>query len=84
MGKVKCANTTGELLSPLSESVHLDRGPRDSLFDKEVGNLGALVSLELDDLTGLFVVDKCAVASEFLHARSAPGTAGRAELHTPS
>jgi len=48
------------------EAVHLDGGFVQSFFDKECGNLGALVSLKLDNLTHLVVVDKSAVAGEFL------------------
>ena len=51
-----------------SETVDLDGVLGDTLFNKEGENLGALVSLELDDLACLFVVHKCAVASEFLRA----------------
>ena len=40
--------------------------PWDAFLNKEVGNLGALVALELNYLSSLFVVNKSAVACEFL------------------
>ena len=46
--------------------MQLDSVTGDALLDKEVENLGTLVALELDDLSCLFVVYECAVASEFL------------------
>lgn len=48
------------------ETVHLDRLLGKSLFHQKVGYLDPLVTLKLDDLAKLFVVDECAVASEFL------------------
>jgi len=46
--------------------VHLYRGLVQSIFRQERGNLDALIALELDDLPHLLVVDKGAVAGEFL------------------
>jgi len=40
-----------------SEAVEFDRGLGDALFGEEVGNLEALIALELDDLAKFFVVD---------------------------
>lgn len=44
----------------------LDGVPRYALLNKESRNLGALIALELNDFSSLFVVNKCAVACEFL------------------
>lgn len=49
-----------------SEPVHLDGGPGDTFFSKEGEYLGPLITLELDDLAHLFVLDEGAVAGEFL------------------
>ena len=49
-----------------SESVDLDRVLRDSLLDKELRNLQALITLQLDDLAGLLIINESTVASEFL------------------
>jgi hypothetical protein len=46
--------------------VHLDGGLFNSILDQEVGYLAPLVTLELDDLTHLFVVNKGAIAGKFL------------------
>ena len=46
--------------------MHLDGRLLYSIFAKEVGNLGALIPLELDDLSHFLVVDESSVASEFL------------------
>jgi hypothetical protein len=54
------------LLQPRLEPMKLDRGLGDTLFYEERGYLGPLVTLELDDLTHLVIVDKSAIASEFL------------------
>lgn len=51
--------------SPL-KSVHLDRSFLNSILGQEGGNLGALISLKLDDLSHLLVVDESAVAGKFL------------------
>ena len=48
------------------ESMHLDGGFFQTILDEEGGDLGTLVSLELDDLSHFLIVDKSAVASEFL------------------
>jgi hypothetical protein len=52
-----------------SEAVDLDRGGGDALLDEKVGDLLALVALELDDLAHLLVVDERAVARELLLER---------------
>jgi hypothetical protein len=46
--------------------VHLDGGFLQTILDKEGGDLGTLISLELDDLAHFLIVDKSAVASKFL------------------
>lgn len=46
--------------------MHLDGRLLYSIFAKEVGNLGALIPLELDDLSHFLIVDESSVASEFL------------------
>jgi len=48
------------------ESVKLDSTLRNTFVGKERGDLEPLVSLKLDDLSELFVVDKCSVTSKFL------------------
>lgn len=40
-----------------SEAVEFDRGLGDALFSEEVGDLEALIALELDDLAKFFVVN---------------------------
>lgn len=50
-----------------SETVQFDGVLRDSFFCQEVGDFHPLITLQLDDLTHLLVVDECAIASEFLH-----------------
>ena len=46
--------------------MHLDGGFIQAILDQEIVGLGTLVSLELDDLAHFLIVDKSAVASEFL------------------
>ena len=46
--------------------MNLDTIPGNALLNKESRNLGTLVALELDNLSSLFVVNKSAVACEFL------------------
>jgi hypothetical protein len=46
--------------------VQLDRVLRDTFLRQEVGYLETLITLQLDDFTGFLVVDKGAVAGEFL------------------
>jgi hypothetical protein len=46
--------------------VHLDRLLGKALFNQELLDLGPLVSLKLNDLAELFVVDERAVTGEFL------------------
>jgi len=46
--------------------VHLDGRLLDTILGEEVGDLGTLVALELDNLAHLLVVNKSAVAGEFL------------------
>lgn len=48
------------------ETVHLDRLLGKALFNQELLDLGPLVSLKLNDLAELFVVDERAVTGEFL------------------
>ena len=47
--------------------MHLDGGFLHPVLDKERGDLGALVSLQLDHFAHLFVVNDSTIASEFLH-----------------
>ena len=49
-----------------SETVNLDGSPRDAFFNQKSRDLCTLISLKLDDLTSLFVVNKSTVACEFL------------------
>ena len=46
--------------------MHLDGGFLQAILDEEGGDLGTLISLELDDLSHFLIVYKSAVASEFL------------------
>lgn len=48
------------------ETMHLDGGFLQAILDEEGGDLGTLISLELDDLSHFLIVYKSAVASEFL------------------
>ena len=48
------------------ESMDLDRGLLYSVLDKEIRDICALVSLKLDDLAQLLILDDGAIASEFL------------------
>ena len=48
------------------ETMHLDGGFLQTILDEEGGDLGTLISLELDDLAHFLIVDKSTVASEFL------------------
>jgi len=38
----------------------------DAVLDKEIGDLGALIALELNDLTQLLIFDEGSIACEFL------------------
>lgn len=49
-----------------SEPVYLYGGLGDALLSEELRNLHTLITLELDDLTGLLILDESAVASKFL------------------
>ena len=49
-----------------SEAVEFNRRLGDALVGKEVGDLEALIALELDDLAKFFVVDKGTVACKIL------------------
>lgn len=51
------------------ETVDLDSSLGDTLFDKEVGDLQTLITLELDNLPSLFVVNESTVACEFLESQ---------------
>jgi len=53
-------------VTPHSEPVQLDVGLRNPIFRKEVGNLEPLITLKLNDLTHLLVVNESTVAGEFL------------------
>lgn len=55
-----------------SEPVHLDGRLFNPVFDQEVRNLATLVTLKLDDLTHLLVVNKGAVAGKFLAIDQSP------------
>jgi hypothetical protein len=48
--------------------MYLDSRFFDAILDKKIGNFATLVSLELDDLTHLLVVNEGAIAGEFLFA----------------
>lgn len=48
------------------EPVQLDGVLRDPLFREEIDNLKPLITLKLDDLTHLLVVNESAVASKLL------------------
>jgi len=51
------------------EPMQLDGTLGDAFLDEECGDLEPLISLELNHLSKLFVVDECAVTSEFLLER---------------
>jgi len=57
---------------PYLEPMQLDGVPRDALFDEEVGNLDPLVTLKLNDLTHLRIVNEVAVASKLLQQFGQP------------
>lgn len=44
----------------------LDLGLVNSIFDQEGGDLGSLITLKLNDLTHLLVINQSSVAGEFL------------------
>jgi hypothetical protein len=46
--------------------MHFDEGFRNAIFYEESGYLGTLISLQLDDLAFLSVIDNVAIASKFL------------------
>lgn len=48
------------------ETMHFDEGFSNAVLYEEVGDLGTLVSLQLDDLAFLGIVDNIAIASKFL------------------
>lgn len=48
------------------KAVQLDHGPWEAFVGQECGDLESLISLELDNLSKLFVVNKGPVASELL------------------
>lgn len=52
--------------TPASESVYLDGGLLDPILGQKRRDLDALITLQLDDLAHLLVVDEGAVAGEFL------------------
>ena len=49
-----------------SESVDLDGTLRDALLGEELRNLYTLITLKLDDLTSLLIIDEGTVAGKFL------------------
>lgn len=49
-----------------SEPVNLDGGLGNTLLGEKVGNLQTLITLELDDLASLFILNESTVASKFL------------------
>jgi hypothetical protein len=49
-----------------SEPVQLDGGLGNPLFSEEVGNLDPLITLKLNDLTHLLVVNESTITGEFL------------------
>ena len=49
-----------------SETVDLDRSSRDALFSEECLDLLTLITLELDDLASLLIIDEGTVAGKFL------------------
>jgi len=53
-------------MTAISETVNLDSGLGDTLLDEECRDLLTLVSLELYNLAGLFVINESTVAREFL------------------
>ena len=53
-------------LMPCLEPMQLNSVFRDALFGEEIGNLDPLVTLKLNDLTHLLIVNEIAVASKFL------------------
>jgi hypothetical protein len=66
---VQISSVSEDLISLLvSESVYLDSRFFDAILNKEIGDLASLVSLKLDDLTHLLIVNEGAIASEFLSA----------------
>ena len=46
--------------------MNLDRVLGNALLDEECGDLQPLITLELDDLASLLIIDEGSVASEFL------------------
>lgn len=50
--------------------MNLDSRFLNPIFDEEGGDLGTLISLELDDLTHLLVVNERSIACEFLSTAS--------------
>lgn len=57
---------------PYLEPMQLDSVPGDALFGEEVCNLDPLVTLKLNDLTHLFIINEVAVASELLKQSGEP------------
>lgn len=77
---MNCADDDGEQdhivppNPPMShlEPMQLDSVPRDALFNEEVCNLDPLITLKLNNLTHLLIVNEVAVASEFLQRFGKP------------
>lgn len=53
--------------------MHFDSRLLDTIVDEEVGDLGTLITLQLNDLAHLFVFDEGAVASKLLESMSTTG-----------
>ena len=49
------------------ESMDLDGRLLQAILDEECRDLRALVSLKLDDLAHLFIINESSIAGEFLH-----------------
>ena len=64
----RCSQIIAERKRSL-ETVDLDSSFGDTFLDKEVGDLQTLITLELDNLPSLFVVNESTVACEFLLSR---------------
>lgn len=55
-----------------SEPVNLDGTLGNALLSEELGNLYTLITLKLDDLASLLIIDEGTVAGEFLFLSSQP------------
>ena len=50
--------------------MNLDRVLGNALLDEECGDLQPLITLELDDLAGLLIINESTVAGKFLWCRT--------------